>query len=624
MSIFEQNSTAYILILLTLVLTLLYYYFNFNDTDVINNVINTVIDEIPSQKINISDEYLDNPKYNNYTIIDFLKLMAKDHPRKIALQIKDGKIKEGQKGNKKIKWKSVDYITYYKNVVGFSQSLNYWLGNNVNVAIIGFNSPGWFYSHLGCMMNGGTSIGMYPTSTKSMCKYILDNSKAQVLVVEDDTQLEKFVGMKMTHIQLIIYYSPISDKMINKFSMPVLSMGNFMSEKNTSLSLKPKFTDVATLIYTSGTTSEPKGVVLTHKNIITSVRRTLSMLQTKSSIKNFSQEDFISYLPLNHITAQFLDIYIPILTLGRVWFADKNALKTTLIETLQEVKPTCFAGVPRVWEKIHEQILNKIESENVITNTIGKITFTLAPTQILKKIGLDKCKYAVSAGAPLLHNTYNFFNSLGLEIHNIYGLSETSGPVSISVPGFTKSGSVGYPIMAIKISNDNEIYVTGDNLFSEYNNNKKATKDSFTNDKTWFKTGDLGMLDSDGFLYITGRKKDIIVTSGGENISPIPIENKLSDQLSRYFDHILVVGDKLKFLSVILAGTKKLPVDINKLILNAIDNTNKYSPSNASKIQKFLIINEKFTVGNELTPTMKIKRQYVQKKYNSRIMELYR
>lgn len=581
------------------------FYFTTNNATAEDNV-------KESSKINVIADFIEKNKNDDFTIIDCLKHVAKEYPRKTALKIKDGKI-----GNK-IKWKSVDYITYYKNSVGFAQSLNYWLGTYVNVAIIGFNSPGWFYSHLGCMLNGGIPTGLHPNSNKETCKQILNNCKAKVLVVDDDTQLQKFIGMNLPTIQLIIYYSPISEKMVDKFYVPVVSMGNFMSEKNSSKLPKIKLSSTATLIYTSGTTGIPKGVIVTHKNIMTSIKRILSLIKLKSSIECLSQENFLSYLPLNHITAQFMDIYLPIVTLGKVWFADKNALKTTLVDTLKEVRPTCFTGVPRIWEKIQENINEKINKEGIK----GQITLNLMPKTILEKIGLDKCKYALSAGAPLLLSTITFFKKIGLEVNDNYGLSETCGPISVNLPNFSKHGSVGFPIMGVTIGPDGEILVKGDNLFSGYFDNEQENKIAFTKEG-WFKTGDIGMLDSDGFLYVTGRKKDIIVTAGGENISPNPIENKLSEYLKNYFDDIVVVGDKLKFLSVLLASPKKLPSDINKIIESALNSTNKLAPSSASTIKKYLIINDKFIVGNELTNTMKIKRDFVQKKYNSKISKLY-
>lgn len=573
--------------------------------------------EPEKSSIDIMGELIDNEKYKSFTIIDFLRVIAKEHPKKTALKIKDGKTKSS-KGKVTIQWKSITYATYYKNVVNFAQSLNYWLGNNVNIAILGTNSPGWFYAHLGCMLNGGKSVGIYPTSTKDVCKQILDNAEVKVLVVEDDKQLEKFVGLNLAQIQLIIYYAPVSEKMINKFTMPVLSMGNFMSEKNTSPFQRTKLNDVATLIYTSGTTGIPKGVMITHQNIMTSLRRMLTLIATKSSIKQFGQEDFISYLPLNHIAAQMMDIYIPIVTIGKVWFADKDALKTSLGETLKQVRPTCFIGVPRVWEKIQEQIEEGINNEG-IKGTIVKNFFS---NKILEKIGLDRCKLAITAAAPIMPTTKQFFDSIGLIINDTYGMSETCGPISVSLPCLDKCGSVGYPIMGIKIAHDNEILVNGNNLFTGYYKNKKETDASFTKDG-WFKTGDLGGLDKDGFLYVTGRKKELIITAGGENISPIPIENKLHEYLKNYFDYIVVFGDKVKFLSVILANPKKIPQDINKIIDNAINETNKVAQSNAHTIKKFLILNEKFTIGNELTPTMKVKRAFIYKKYAQRIHKLY-
>lgn len=599
-------SQILIFTIVLIIIGIIYFYYTIFCTE------KKEINKKEISKINIMSDLIENSKYDEFTILDCLKYVAKEYPRKIALKIKDGK-----SGNT-TKWKSVDYLTYYKNCIGFAQSLNYWLGTHVNVAILGFNSPGWFYSHLGCMLNGGTPIGLYPSSNKNMCKQILDNSNAKVLVVEDDSQLQKFVGMKMSNIQLIIYYSPISEKMIDKFSMPVLSMGNFMSEKNNSKLPKVKLSDTATLIYTSGTTGISKGVMITHKNIMVSVKRVLLLLQLKSSIGFLSQENFISYLPLNHITAQFTDIYLPIITLSKVWFADKNALKTTLIDTLKDVRPTCFTGVPRIWEKIQEQISEEIKKEGLK----GTLAYNFTPNVILEKIGLDKCKYALSTGAPLLTTTISFFEGLKFKLTNIYGLSETCGPISINLPDFSKFGSVGFPIMGVSIGSDGEILVKGENLFTGYFNNEKENKNSFTKDG-WFKTGDLGLLDSEGFLYVTGRKKDIIVTAGGENISPNPIENKLSEYLKDYFDHIIVIGDKLKYLSVLLASPKKLPTDINNIIESAINITNKQAPSNTSTIKKYLIIYDKFTVGNELTPTMKIKRSFVQKKYNSKISKLY-
>lgn len=602
MNIFNFESSQLTILILSIILVVILIYFCQSSSN------NSTENNRKMETIDVMTHLVDNDECKNFTIIDYLKYVAKTYPKKEALKVKEGKTQ----------WKSITYSTYYKNIINFAQSLNYWLGSSVNVAILGFNSPGWFYAHLGCMVNGGKPIGMYPTSTPEICKQILDNSDTQLLVVEDDAQLQKFSGLDIQNVKLIVYYSPVSKKLLDKFSVPVISMGSFMSQKENVQFPKVKLSGIATLIYTSGTTGAPKGVVITHSNIMTSLRRTMTLIKTKSSITNIGQERMISYLPLNHIAAQMMDIYFPILVLGSVWFADKNALKTSLQDTIKDVKPTIFIGVPRVWEKMQEKIEEEINKGSIPKNIVK----TFFGGTILQKIGLDKCKLAISAAAPISTGTKQYFSDLGLQINDIYGMSETCGPISVSLPKLNKSGSVGYPIMVTKIAQNGEILVRGDNLFAGYYKNKKETNASFTQDG-WFKTGDLGNLDRDGFLYVTGRKKELIITAGGENISPIPIENKLGEYLKQYFDYIVVVGDKMKFLSVLLAGPKKLPDSIDSIISNAINETNKFANSNTHTIKKHLILYDKFSVGEELTPTMKVKRSFVHKKYNSKIQKLY-
>ena len=595
---------------------------------------------------NNNDEALgdltENQNFDKYTIIDCLRNAAKKYPRHPALKIKEKSEKKSENNkpennkpennkpennkpennkpekNNKSDWITIDYVTYYKNVVNFAQSLNYWLGNHVTVAIMGSNSPGWFYAHMGSILNGGKSAGIYTESSKELCKQIIKDSNAKVLVVENDEQLKKIINISIPSIQLIIYYSPISESMIDKFTMPVLSMGNFMSKKNSSKFPKIQQSDPATLIYTSGTTGKPKGVILTHKNIITSMSRTIKLVKTKSSIGQLFQEQFISYLPLNHISAQMMDIYIPITTIGTVWFADKTALRNNMATTLKQIRPTCFVGLPRIWEKIKHNISDNLSNQGMK----GKMSKYLFSKKILEHIGLDRCKLAISVAAPLSTSVYKYFSSIGLEINNMYGMSEACGLISISLPKLNKIGSVGYPITGIKISDDKEILIKGDNVFTGYHNNKKETDASFTKNG-WFNTGDLGLLDDRGFLYIVGRKKDIIVTSGGENIAPAPIELKLQDHLDKYFDYVIVVGDNLKYLSVLLVTTKKLPHDINTIVENSITNVNNTAQSPVHTIKKFLILNKKFAINKELTPTLKPKRSYIIKKYDGQIKKLY-
>lgn len=547
---------------------------------------------------------------DNNTIIDQLRHVAKRYPDKIALKQKD----------KSKVWNDISYEEYYKNVERFACAVRNFIGPNINTAIMGFNSPGWFYAHLGCMMNGGISVGLYTTSTKEICEYIFQNTNIRLLVVEDSSQLEKFVDCDLGRIEMIIYYAPIDPKLIKKFSIPIVSIGSLTKLKK--ITTLPKLRDVATIIYTSGTTGAPKGVTLTHENIMLNLRSMLQMMKMKSSVHFNCNEQFVSYLPLNHIAAQMMDIYIPIGLSSTVWFADKNALKSSLGKTLVEVKPTIFTGVPRVWEKICEQVQEKVKTEGIK----GSVVKMMAPSYIVKELGLQNCKFAVSVAAPISEVSRDYLTSIGIKLYDIYGMSETCGPISVSLPSLSKKGSVGMPVMKVRIQKEHEddlageILVKGKNLFIDYYGNKKAYQSSFKNE--WFKTGDLGYLDQDGFLYVTGRLKELIITAGGENISPVPIESKLKEKLGKYFVNIIVVGDKRKFLSLLL--NDELQKCDSETIQKAIDDVNNLVDSNASTIKKWTILKAKFKIGDEVTPTLKIRRDFINKKYHKEISKLYK
>jgi long-chain-fatty-acid--CoA ligase ACSBG len=591
-----------LIVICILMVIIIYIYISAQSAQTVQNDLNQT-----------SSNLLFDKSHSEFTIIEQLRYSAKTFPDKIALKIK-GESKS---------WKEITYKEYYHNVEKFACAIRKLIGVNVNTAIIGFNSPGWFFAHLGCMMNGGISVGMYTTSTKEICEHIIRNSNIRLLVVEDSTQLEKFVGLNLSNVEMIVYYSRIEPELVNKFTIPVLAMGSFVTKLKRIDSL-PKLNDVATLIYTSGTTGLPKGVEITHDNIMVNLKSTLQMIKMKSSLK-LESENFVSYLPLNHIAAQMMDIYLPIGVGGTVWFADKNALKSTLGKTLYEVKPTIFVGVPRVWEKICEQIQEKVKTQGVK----GSVVKMIAPSYIVKELGLENCKFAVSLAAPISESSRDYLSSIGIKLYDIYGMSETTGPISLSFPNLEKKGSVGMPIMKVKIhkkhSDDpcGEILVKGKNLFSGYHGNKKAYQDAFKDN--WFKTGDLGYLDNEGFLYVTGRIKELIITAGGENISPVQIEKVLKDRLGKYFNNIIVVGDKRKFLSLLLNDNKiKLPETISAEIETAITEVNNLADSNACTIKKWTILKSVFKIGDELTPTLKIKRDIVNKKYQKEINKLYK
>jgi long-chain-fatty-acid--CoA ligase ACSBG len=568
--------------------------------------------------------------YKNNTIVDLLMWAANEHGSRPALRYKGNK--------KKSDWKTVSYLEYFDNANKFSKSLKSYLkltkSDKPKVAIIGFNSPEWFYSHMGTMLSGGVSVGMYPTSDSKTCEYIINQAGIDALVVEDSKQMEKIVGTNTETLKLIIYYGHVKQEILDKIDIPTIKyldfIRNYSNFTDYKVNIKPA--DIATIIYTSGTTGPPKGAVISHENVIDLLNNMILNIHTKSTIELELGERLVSYLPLNHIAAQLMDIYIPLTVLSTVYFARPDALKGSLGETLKDVKPTIFIGVPRVWEKMMDKINSKLNMGIDMASFMGNM--------VLSGAGLNKCKYAISAAAPISPHTREFFGKLGLELCNVYGMSETAGPIALSMPGQMKEMSVGRPLIDTKISENGEILVRGKSVFSGYYKNEKVTKESFTNDG-WFKTGDIGALDDEGYLYITGRSKDLIITAGGENISPIPIEDSLSEHLDAYFEHIMVIGDRRKFLSVLLVPKVKSngqlaevfdqydKNDLNSdsklrdVISDIVSDVNNSAPSNANRVQKWLILNKRFEIGDEMTPTLKLRRLNIQSKYKEQIDKLY-
>lgn len=562
------------------------------------------------------------------TIIDLLKDISNKYGRYPALKIKRCAKNSDQ-------WKTWSYSEYYQISNSFAEKLLYYVGPHARVAILSFNRPEWFFVHMGTMMSGGVSVGIYPTSSSDNCSHIINHSCTDLLVVEDSKQLFKLAEIKMPSVKVILIFDTTDDiynmENIQKLNpnLQIISYDTFMQQTINATTIeirKPCPEDIATIIYTSGTTGEPKGVVVTHKNIIGSIKEGLNSIQSNSNINIHVQELYISYLPLNHIAAQMMDIYVPLASVGIVHFADKDALKAgSLQTTIKDVRPTIFIGVPRIWEKIYEKIKEKQENPQRLINKI------FVNKMIIKEIGLDHAKYCITAAAPISENVRDFFTDLGIELCNVYGMSETTGPISMGVPGCSKGA--GIPIMDVKTDKDtNEIMVRGDAVFKEYYKNKKATEESFV--KKWFKTGDTGYIDRDGVLYVTGRIKDLIITAGGENISPIPIEDMLITELNndkKYFDYVVVVGDGKKFLSVLLVPSSKNIKDkqsirqsIQQSIQRSIDTVNKKAPNPTSTIKKFVVLEgETFETGDCLTPTLKIKRKNINDKYKDKIDQLY-
>lgn len=550
------------------------------------------------------------------TIIDLFKDISEKYGRYPAL-----KIKRDLQSNSYSPWQTINYSKYYYNSSTFARNLLYCIGPHARTAILSFNRPEWFYSHMGTMIAGGVSVGIYPTASSDNCSFIINHACVDMIVVEDGKQLAKLKDLHMPTVKLILLIDDIHDEFIdtiknNNKSVQIVSYNSFMDQNiKTVIEFDQIVTqnDTATIIYTSGTTGEPKGVVITHLNIIEALKSALNAIVSRSNINIYIQESFISYLPLNHVAAQMMDIYVPLVCAGVVHFSDFKSLESTIFD----VKPTIFIGVPRVWEKIYDKIREQKDPNGILNKLFVN-------SIILQQIGLDKTKMCITATAPLANEVRKFFSDLGIELCDVYGMSETTGPISMCVPGCSKGS--GVPVVDVKINKENsEILVKGNQVFKEYYKDKKATSETFNS--KWFKTGDTGYIDRDGSLYVTGRIKDLIITAGGENIAPVPLEEELLAKLnakSKLFDYAIIIGDRRKFLSVLLVKIKtktKFNKKLDKHVSECIEELNKTVPNNASTIKKFIIIDDE--VDDCLTPTLKIKRSIVDKKYKDKIDELY-
>lgn len=557
------------------------------------------------------------------------------------------------------------------------------------VCILGFNSPEWFFANLGAIYAGGISAGIYLTNTSDACFHVTSTSRANIIVVEDDIQLQKILAIRsrLPHLKAIIQYSGVPEHDDVLSWEQLMNLGKEQTDEELENVLKTiAINQCCTFVYTSGTTGNPKAVMLSHDNIIYDAYCIIEQLKL-----NVKSEVVISYLPLSHVAAQLVDIYLIMELAGTTYFADKDALRGTLLNTLLEVRPTRFLGVPRVWEKIYEKMKDVANQNGFIKQFIAswaksqglqyhlnringindpKWGYTLASKLIFKKIkqalGFDQCLTYASAAAPLSPDIKSYFMSIDMPIHECYGMSETTGAHTMGNPETFDIYSVGKVIPGVqtKLANldeqqNGEICTYGRHVFMGYLNESEKTSEAIDDDG-WLHTGDIGKMDYKSRIYITGRLKELIITAGGENVAPVPIEHKVNSEMP-YVSKAILVGDKRKFLSILLtlktvinpdSGTptdtltnqvqtwlsslgsqattvpEVLAEGPHPKVLNAIEEdlkrVNKEAISNAQKIKKFAILPNDFSVqGGELGPTMKFKRHVIINKYSAIIDGLY-
>ncbi|NXB36336.1 ACBG2 ligase, partial [Eulacestoma nigropectus] len=561
------------------------------------------------------------------------------------------------------------------------------------VGILGFNSAEWFIADIGAILAGGFAVGIYTTNSPEACHYVAENCSANVIVVENHKQLQKILEIedRLPHLKGIVQYGEeIKEKRPNLYSWrEFMELGRDVPDsrlREVIASQKPN--QCCTLIYTSGTTGQPKGVMLSHDNLTWTAAAAGRFIMLSEAQDR--QEQVVSYLPLSHIAAQMSDIWSAMTFGVQVYFAQPDALKGSLVETLREVRPTAFLGVPRVWEKMEEKMKSVGMKSSALRRKVASwakgvglqtnlkrmngcsevpVNFRLARQLVYRKvrkaIGLDRCTKCYTGAAPITRDTLEFFLSLNIPVLELYGMSESSGPHTISLPHAFKLGSCGKELMGChtlihKPDRDGtgEICFSGRHIFMGYLNMEDKTKEAIDEDG-WLHSGDLGKHDKDGFLFITGRIKELIITAGGENIPPVPIEDAVKNAVP-IISNAMLVGDKAKFLAMLLTlkcvvdaetgepgddltpealefcqklGSKATKVSeiisskdkaVYAAIQKGISAVNEGAVSNAQKVQKWLLLEKDFSLfGGELGPTMKLKRPVVAQKYQDQIAQFY-
>ncbi len=508
------------------------------------------------------------------------------------------------------------------------------------IAILSENRPEWAISDLAIMLTGAITVPLHATfSPKAICN-TLKHSQAKILIVSNSDFLNKvLLGQKyLKKLEKIIFLEKLTAIQKENLTKKVFDWNALFSfhkpEDYEKVFLDPD--DICSIIYTSGTTGNPKGVLLTHLNFLSNVEAINDIIPVKEN------DVFLSFLPLSHVLERTAGYYIPISFGATIAYAE-NTKQLPL--NLREVRPTVLISVPRIFEKFYDAIWDKINFSKPLKQKIFKwalkqekntISRKMADFLVFKKLRSQmggKLRLTISGGASLSENLGRFFLKTGILILEGYGLTETSPVISANQENSFKFGSVGkiIPGVKVKITDNKEILVKGPNVFKGYLRNKKETGFAF-NKEGWFHTGDLGFVDSHGFLTIIGREKEMIVLSGGKNVWPEHIENLLNND--RFISQSMILGNKRKFVSVLIVPDWKevkkhmkennMPLQEHEKLVKdqtilsvfwqRIDEKINPNLSECEKIKKFALLPQEFSQEqDELTPTLKLRRHIIEK-----------
>lgn len=539
------------------------------------------------------------------------------------------------------------------------------------VAILGQTSKEWHFFDLAALCARAVITPVYPTYMSDEVEYILNDSETKILILENESQFQKILAEqdKLTHLKCIVALKEISEESIQKLSDKIIfqTYQQFIDIGTLEAQNSPKLfeasieqsepTDVASIIYTSGTTGAPKGAVISQRAFVVMLNNVYASLKTNI----LPNDRTLTFLPLSHVFGR-CDSLLNLVFDFECVFAESM---DKVVDNMQTAKPTILLAVPRIFEKVYSKVLENVQKENELKKKVFDWALAASNTYY-KKINADKSptafeilqknlayklvfekiyarfggriRFLVSGGAPLSPDIMNFLQNANLTILEGYGLTESIAPCILNPPVRQIPGAIGLPLgdVQVKFAEDGEIMLKTEALFTQYYKNEEATKEAFRDG--WFLTGDIGELTTDGYVRITDRKKDIIITSAGKNVAPQKIENIL--KLQKHISNAMVVGDKRKFLVAIISLDRESFIDemgssktyeelaTDPAVYEALDKEIHAANSDLASfesIKGFIVAPSDFTVENgQLTPSLKLKKKIILKAYEKEVDALYK
>ena len=559
-------------------------------------------------------------------------------------------------------YQDISYTEFGESIENFSKGLrSLGVEKGDRVAILSENRPEWAISDFSVLKSGAINVPMFSTLTAAQVAYILNDSGSKIICVSSKTQMEKVLSIRAdveTLEQIIVYDSIEDDLPEGVVSYSVVCEKGKVADSIEAEALSED--EIATIIYTSGTTGNPKGVMLTHANFLFNYNACKSLVDVSET------DILLSFLPLSHVFERLGGHYVPLFSGAKIAYAESTF---TVAQNMQEVSPTVMLSVPRLYETMHDRVLRAVEAGSSLKQKIfhwgvsvgsavsSSIQQGRKPSAFLKlKQGIaDKLVFAklkaatggnlrffISGGAALPQSIAEFFHAAGILILEGYGLTETSPVISLNYPEKWKFGTVGVPVpgIEVEIAEDGEILTRGPHVMKGYFNNEEATAEVIDSEG-WFHTGDIGIIDNDGFIKITDRKKNIIVLSNGKNVAPQPIESQLIQ--SPFINQIMLVGNERKNVAALIVPnfdalkswaaendidsteiadtikTREVQQLIQKEIRERLTDFADFE-----QVRRFALLEREFSQEeDEMTPTLKLKRNVIIEKFAKEINGLY-